>query len=818
MKKIISVLLSTLFLISMFNIFPVSAFANADYVQCNKEYACTIQQDGTVKAEYKFIAPANANYAIDISGTTHGDDCVFDLNNISLTNRWSSDLYKGNYKALANTYELEQGKEYTIEISGKHDESCEESDLSKLALSFTIYQLKPISSISVNPNKNYLIEGIDDDNGMYFSDRTLGWVINNFTDSIQVNYADGQSLKLDGESIVGSSDKEYTDYHFSYDFDFNQDENLWKVGTNNLSFDIGEYTVQIPINVISKNAVTKVLENENYFIKTNGEKQKYIFTPKQSGNYVFNSDRKEHDDSCYILDKLSVYDLNENKKEIIDESSFDFSNSVAYLKAGNEYYIEFSSTHEICDTDDISSINASFTVNSIESFPKLNENETKEMSNTLVRFTPSETGRYKFEANNGSLSGLYELGENGNYIESDFTAVQNDNEIYWFDAEKGKEYYLEFNADYNVNTGFVSVKKTKKIKNVDIINTADENALVAGQVYPVNKIKLNVEYYDSTSEIKETSINDLVRTRYFGDGIGMLAGDDVIVFKTKGADNDQNGIDNALRYGKNTIFINYDNTYKSFDCNVSNYFTSIKLLKNPTNKFFENAVFEATLSNGNKKQITLSNKFSAFGGETILNSNDNYQYYVYLNNKNDGHWGWMDRTPNLPDMDENNMAAYFISKDEFLSCKYTCDGNTIAPTPTPTPEPEPTPSPAPSPTPTPTPTKPQPTTTTSTTTAPKPVLKPKSAKFKKVKAAKKAVSVEWKKVSGVKGYQVQVATDKKFKKNKKTITVKKQKTTKVTVKKLKAKKKYYVRIRTYKTVKGKKIYSPWSKVKTVKTK
>ena len=108
--------------------------------------------------------------------------------------------------------------------------------------------------------------------------------------------------------------------------------------------------------------------------------------------------------------------------------------------------------------------------------------------------------------------------------------------------------------------------------------------------------------------------------------------------------------------------------------------------------------------------------------------------------------------------------------------------------------------------------------TTTPTTAPKPVLKPKTAKFKKVKAAKKAVSVEWKKVSGVKGYQVQVATDKKFKKNKKTATVKKQKTTKVTIKKLKAKKKYYVRIRTYKTVKGKKVYSSWSKVKSVKTK
>ena len=126
-----------------------------------------------------------------------------------------------------------------------------------------------------------------------------------------------------------------------------------------------------------------------------------------------------------------------------------------------------------------------------------------------------------------------------------------------------------------------------------------------------------------------------------------------------------------------------------------------------------------------------------------------------------------------------------------------------------TPKPTPTPTPSPAPT--------QPTTTTPTTSA-KAVAKPKSAKFKKVKSAKKAISVEWKKVRGVKGYQVQVATDKKFKKNKKTVTIKKQKTTKTTVKKLKAKKKYYVRVRTYKIVNGKKVYSSWSKVKSVKTK
>ena len=105
-----------------------------------------------------------------------------------------------------------------------------------------------------------------------------------------------------------------------------------------------------------------------------------------------------------------------------------------------------------------------------------------------------------------------------------------------------------------------------------------------------------------------------------------------------------------------------------------------------------------------------------------------------------------------------------------------------------------------------------------TTTAQIEVAKPKSTNPKKVKAAKKAISVTWKKVGGVKGYQIQLATDKKFKKNKKTVTVKKQKTTKTTVKKLKAKKKYYVRVRTYKIVNGKKVYSSWSKVKSVKTK
>ncbi len=100
--------------------------------------------------------------------------------------------------------------------------------------------------------------------------------------------------------------------------------------------------------------------------------------------------------------------------------------------------------------------------------------------------------------------------------------------------------------------------------------------------------------------------------------------------------------------------------------------------------------------------------------------------------------------------------------------------------------------------------------------------KQKKARVKKATPAKASLTITWAKVKGVKGYEIQLATDKKFKKNLKKVTIKKQKTTKTTVKKLKSKTKYYVRIRTYKTkkIKGKntKVYSSWSKTKTVKTK
>mgnify|MGYP004655863007 CR=1 FL=1 len=98
-------------------------------------------------------------------------------------------------------------------------------------------------------------------------------------------------------------------------------------------------------------------------------------------------------------------------------------------------------------------------------------------------------------------------------------------------------------------------------------------------------------------------------------------------------------------------------------------------------------------------------------------------------------------------------------------------------------------------------------------------INPKPISISKITAKSKGFTVKWKKqVTQTTGYEIQYATDNKFSKNKKTVTVSSNKTTSKTISRLKPKKKYYVHIRTYKTVNGKKVYSSWSKIKTITTK
>ena len=101
-------------------------------------------------------------------------------------------------------------------------------------------------------------------------------------------------------------------------------------------------------------------------------------------------------------------------------------------------------------------------------------------------------------------------------------------------------------------------------------------------------------------------------------------------------------------------------------------------------------------------------------------------------------------------------------------------------------------------------------------------IKPKATSISSLKAGSKKFTVKWKKQAiQTTGYQVQYSASSKFSKAK-TVTVGKNTTVSKKISKLSGKKKYYVRVRTYKTVKinGKsiRIYSGWSKAKTVTTK
>ena len=95
------------------------------------------------------------------------------------------------------------------------------------------------------------------------------------------------------------------------------------------------------------------------------------------------------------------------------------------------------------------------------------------------------------------------------------------------------------------------------------------------------------------------------------------------------------------------------------------------------------------------------------------------------------------------------------------------------------------------------------------------IAKPKLNSAKST--SKKKIKASWSKVGGASGYQVMWSTYKNFSKNYKTKFVKSKYSSK-TVTTAQSKRVYYVRVRAYKTISGKKVYSQWSSTKKVKTK
>ncbi|MDO5292185.1 MAG: PQQ-binding-like beta-propeller repeat protein [bacterium] len=93
-----------------------------------------------------------------------------------------------------------------------------------------------------------------------------------------------------------------------------------------------------------------------------------------------------------------------------------------------------------------------------------------------------------------------------------------------------------------------------------------------------------------------------------------------------------------------------------------------------------------------------------------------------------------------------------------------------------------------------------------------------TTKITKAKASSRSkVSLTWKKVSYASGYEIYQAT-KKNGTYKKVATINKGKTTNKTITKLKKNKAYYYKVRAYRVVNKKKVYSNFSGIKSVKTK
>ena len=95
--------------------------------------------------------------------------------------------------------------------------------------------------------------------------------------------------------------------------------------------------------------------------------------------------------------------------------------------------------------------------------------------------------------------------------------------------------------------------------------------------------------------------------------------------------------------------------------------------------------------------------------------------------------------------------------------------------------------------------------------------KTETPKISKITTKSKKATIKWSKTSGASGYEIYMSTSKNGKYSK-IGTVKGNKTFKYTKSKLKKEKKYFFKIRTYRTVAGKKVYSSYSSIKNIKVK
>lgn len=189
----------------------------------------------------------------------------------------------------------------------------------------------------------------------------------------------------------------------------------------------------------------------------------------------------------------------------------------------------------------------------------------------------------------------------------------------------------------------------------------------------------------------------------------------------------------------------------------------------------------------------------------------------YFNVNNDG-YGQKGCIIFRPDTDEDYEAGdvYNVSitglgdgKDVSYSVNFFELGKISKPTEVPTTEPTVSPTEEPSTEPTAAPTiEPTAKPTVSPTTKPSDNSKPAAVKIKNANVKKNKVTVYFKKVNNVSGYEVRYSKDSKFKKNVKKKLVS-SKVSKTTITLNKSYKKCFIRMRAYTKNNGKKIYGNW---------
>ncbi len=689
----------------------------------------------------------------------------------------------------------------------------------------------------------------------------------NYLKSITVDFYDDIKTEVMADADAYDEKEPYSRYTGLYpEYTDTQKTTHWKVGTNYFKVNFSDFNrMEIPVVLKSADELERLEiyteKNIDYYANTLF-KRKYVFTPSKTDTYTL-SIIVDNSNSSIINDITAIID----GKPYTAKNSYPTTNNCQEyllkdinLKGGISYPIEFHFDYHgdnngqiklsIKKLVNISSIKANLKSNSpklVEGFEKINNRYSYDISdyvdNIDVTFEDGKVCNFKYDNakqtflstadkkysshnvyfSDNQTTNIWYAGTNYAYIAIEDTSADvpiemvDKNDLDNFEVEKEHSATFNSNGKYKAyykfepeTSGFYAFSNSTLTHNnncsisistnlAGYYDNVDENApvrLMGGMTYVVI---LSAKHNDSCSNTDFSNLSVKIKlSKVNANSLGDLT------------TNEENTINNFDSNGEFCVIYSFKpSETANYDFNISTkthnnnckIITDCKVYlrgKEVTNSFYsENNTYNVVVFGYHDSSVC-----------------DNKRYYNIS----------VSITPTKHIVVTKPTATTATTTTTSTSTKpvittTTTTGSVTTKNPTNT-------------TPTSTTTKPVSVTTIKPSIKPteshstqliitQPITKitlPNATKIKRLIKGKKLIKVTWKKINGIKGYQIQVATDKKFKKNIKTVTIKKAKSTKSKIKKLKAKKKYFVRICTYKVINGRTIYSKWSPVKTIKTK